>query len=44
MPAQRRLFHRRYEPTPVEFAEIESAAVKFLAELDAMFTQIVEAT
>ena len=44
MPAQRRLFYRRYEPTPVEFAEIESAAVKFLLELDAMFTQIVEAT
>ena len=41
--AKIRLFVRRYEPTPVEFAEIESAAVKFLAELDAMFTQIVEA-
>ena len=43
MPAPRRLFYRRYEPTPVEFAEIESAAVKFLAELDAMCTQVVEA-
>lgn len=40
MPKTRRLFVRRYEPTPVEFAEVESAAVKFLAELDAMFDQI----
>jgi hypothetical protein len=43
MPEKGRLFVRRYEPTPVEFAEVESAAVKFLAELEEMFTQFVNA-
>lgn len=43
MPEKGRLFVRRFEPTPVEFAEVESAAVKFLAELDAMFDAFVAA-
>ncbi len=43
MPEPKRLFVRRYLPTAEEFAEIESAAVKFLAELDAMFDAFVSA-
>lgn len=42
MPAKRRLFVRRYEPKAEEIAAVESAAVKFLAELDAMFYAIAE--
>jgi hypothetical protein len=34
---------RKIEPTPQESAEVESAAVKFLAELDAMFDAFVSA-
>lgn len=41
MPKGRRLFVRRYEPKAEEIAAVESAAVKFLAELDAMFDQMV---
>lgn len=32
----RRLFMRRYEPTPEELGAVEAAAMKFLAELDRM--------
>ncbi len=38
---KRRLFLRKYEPTVEELARVESAAVKFLDELDAMFDQFV---
>ena len=40
LPPKQQLFVRRYEPAPEEFAEVESAAVKFLAEVDAMWEQI----
>jgi len=43
MPPKKRLFVRRYEPKPEEIAAVESAAVKFLAELDEMFDQMVTA-
>ncbi len=36
------LFIRRYVPTAEEIAKVEAEAVKFLGELDAMFTQFVE--
>lgn len=39
----KRLFMRKYEPTPEYMAEVEAAAVKFLDELDAMFDQFVTA-
>ena len=35
--ASRRLFVRRYEPTAEEIATVETAAAKFLSELDAMW-------
>ncbi len=38
---KRRLFVRKYQPTAEELAKVESAAVKFLDELDAMFDQFV---
>lgn len=37
-----RLFMRKYVPTPEYMAEVEAAAVKFLDELDEMFSQFVE--
>ena len=37
----RRLFMRKYTPTPEYLAEVEAAAVKFLDELDAAFDQFV---
>jgi putative phage-type endonuclease len=36
----RRLFIRRYIPTEAELAEVESEAIKFLDELEAMFMKI----
>lgn len=36
---RKRLFMRKYEPTPEEIAAVETAARTFLAELDAMFEQ-----
>ena len=36
---RRRLFLRKYEPTPEEVAAVEDAARTFLADLDAMFEQ-----
>ena len=39
---RRRLFVRRYTPTPEEIAAVEAEAVKFLDELDAMFTAFTE--
>jgi putative phage-type endonuclease len=43
MPKERKLFVRRYEPKPEEIAAVESAAVAFLKELEAMFDQITTA-
>jgi hypothetical protein len=40
---KRRLFMRKYEPTPEELAKVEAAAVKFLDELDALFDAFVSA-
>ena len=40
--ARRRLFIRRYTPTPDEIAAVEAEAVKFLDELDAMFAAFTE--
>jgi putative phage-type endonuclease len=37
LPPKQQLFVRRYDPTPEEFAEVESAAVKFLAEVETMW-------
>jgi hypothetical protein len=39
----RRLFIRRFTPTPEEVAAVEAAAEAFLAELDVMFTLFAEA-
>jgi putative phage-type endonuclease len=39
----KRLFLRKYEPTPEEMAAVEAAAVQFLDELDAMFDLFVTA-
>lgn len=36
---ERRLFVRRFVPTPEQLGEVERAAVAFLAELDTMFEQ-----
>lgn len=41
LSAKRRLFIRRYEPKPEEIAEVEAAAIKFLAELDEAFDAFV---
>jgi hypothetical protein len=38
-----RLFIRRFTPTPEQRAWVESEAVRFLKEVDAMFTAVVEA-
>lgn len=38
---RRRLFLRKYEPTADELAKVESAAIKFLNELDELFDQFV---
>lgn len=40
---RRRLFLRKFEPSAEYMAEVESAAVAFLGELDAMFDAFVEA-
>jgi hypothetical protein len=40
LPPKQQLFVRRFDPAPEEFAEVESAAVKFLAELDAMWNAL----
>lgn len=37
LPKRQRLFIRRYQPTPQEFAEVESAAIKFLADVEKMW-------
>ncbi len=39
----KRLFMRKYEPSPEYLFEVEAAAVKFLDELDAMFDAFVSA-
>lgn len=41
MPEAQQLFIRRFTPSPEELASIESEAVAFLAEIDAMFEAIV---
>lgn len=43
MPEGRRLFIRRYEPTPDERVNVEGHAIQFLAEVDALFHKVVEA-
>ncbi len=43
MPEDKQLFIRRYVPTADEIAEVEAAVVKFLAEVDAMFSAVTEA-
>jgi hypothetical protein len=37
MPAAQQLFVRRFVPTKEELAQVETAAVKFLSEVEAMF-------
>lgn len=37
LPPKKRLFVRHYEPKPEEFAEIESAAIRFLKDVDALW-------
>lgn len=39
----RRLFMRKYEPSPEELQKVEAAAIQFLAELDNLFDRFVEA-
>jgi len=39
---RKRLFMRKYEPTPEYMAKVTDAAIAFLDELDEMFTQFVE--
>lgn len=43
LPERQRLFIRTWEPTADEITAVEEAARVFLAELDAMFTALVEA-
>lgn len=43
VPEKQQMFHMIYEPTIYEIAEVEHAAVQFLAEVDAMFEKITEA-
>lgn len=43
MPEGKRLFIRRYEPAEQDIKDIETAAEKFLAEVDEMFDQVVSA-
>lgn len=43
MPEGKRLFVRRYEPTPDERVNVEGHAIQFLAETDALFHNVVEA-
>jgi predicted phage-related endonuclease len=40
MPPKQRLFVRRFDPTPEQFSAVESAAVSFLRDLDALFDAI----
>ncbi len=40
----KRMFMRKFVPTPEERAEVEAAAIQFLVELDEMFDQFVTAT
>lgn len=42
MPEAQQLFIRRYTPTVEEIAEVEKAARKFLAEIEAMFEKVTE--
>jgi predicted phage-related endonuclease len=42
MPPPRRLFVRRFAPTPAEIADCEAAASAFLAEVEAMFVAVTE--
>lgn len=39
----KRLFMRRYEPTPEYIAEVEAAAVKFLDEAEELFSRFIHA-
>lgn len=43
LPERQRLFIRNYEPSAEEIAKVEVAARDFLAELEQMFTALVEA-
>ncbi len=43
IPGAKRIFVREWEPKPEEIEAVETAAVAFLAELDALFEQLTEA-
>jgi hypothetical protein len=42
LPAPSDIFIRRYTPTPEELAEVETQAMKFLAEVDEIFDRITQ--